>query len=179
MCVCFGVHASVHLARRTFLILRASGFSVSHGVCVVDGGCRLWAVVKFVIVGGDGVGAHCCSYWCHGGVSCGACIVAGGRLWAVVVVVVTGWRWAVAAVGDGRCMCTGCGPWSSFVVCLLFRGRCGHLCSLVLLFVVVMGGRCRSQCGWSVVVCLDGGGKEKRNHVTLPDKHCLLSTTNK
>ena len=28
MCVCFGVHVSVHLARRTFLISRASGFSM-------------------------------------------------------------------------------------------------------------------------------------------------------
>ena len=27
MCVCFGAHASVHLARRTFLISCASGFS--------------------------------------------------------------------------------------------------------------------------------------------------------
>ena len=44
-----------------------------------------------------------------------------------------------------------------------------------------MGGRRRSQCGRlsSVVVCLDGGGKEKSDHVTLPNKHCLLSMTNK
>ena len=44
-----------------------------------------------------------------------------------------------------------------------------------------MGGHRRLQCGWSslVVVCLDGGGKEKSNHVMLPNKHCLLSMTNK
>ena len=47
---------------------------------------RLWAVVEFVAVGGDVVGARCCSCWC-----CGAHIVACGHLWAVVVVVVTGW----------------------------------------------------------------------------------------
>ena len=58
---------------------------VSCGVCVVDGGGRLWAVVKFVIVGGDVVGTRC------GGVSRAAHIVAGGRLWVVVVVVVTSW----------------------------------------------------------------------------------------
>ena len=57
---------------------------VSPGVCIVDGGGRLWAVVKFVFVGGDVVGARCCSCWCHGGVSHGACVVAGGRLWVVV-----------------------------------------------------------------------------------------------
>ena len=54
---------------------------VSHGVHIVDGGGRLWAVVEFVVVG-----TRCC-----GGVSRGARVVAGGRLWAVVVVVVTGW----------------------------------------------------------------------------------------
>ena len=58
---------------------------VSCGVCIVDGGGRLWAVVKFVIVGGDVVGTRC------GGASCGAHIVAGGRLLAVLVVVVTSW----------------------------------------------------------------------------------------
>ena len=63
---------------------------VSHGVHVVDGGGHLWAVVEFVAVGGDVVGAHCCLCWCCGGVSRGARIVACGRLWAVVVVVVTG-----------------------------------------------------------------------------------------
>ena len=30
MCVCFGVHASVHLAHHTFLISRASGFSTRN-----------------------------------------------------------------------------------------------------------------------------------------------------
>ena len=59
---------------------------VSCGVCVVDGGGCLWAVGEYIIMG-----TQCCSCWCHGGVSRGACIVAGGRLWAVVVVVVTGW----------------------------------------------------------------------------------------
>ena len=85
------------------------------------------------------------------------------------------------AVGNRRCVCTGRGPWSSFVVRSLFRGRCGHLCLSVSLFVVVMGGRHHSQCGQSlsVVMCLDGGSREKRNHVMLPNKHCLLSMTNK
>ena len=42
---------------------------------------------------------------------------------------------------------------------------CGCLCSWALLFVVIMGGHRHSRCGRSssVVVCLDGGGKEKRN----------------
>ena len=66
-------------------------FVVSCGVRVVDGGGRLWAVVEFVIVSSDVVGARCCSCWCRGGVIGGAHIVAGGRLWAVVVVVVTSW----------------------------------------------------------------------------------------
>ena len=57
---------------------------MSMPVSVVDGGGHLWAVVEFVIVGGDVVGTHCCLYWCHGGVSCGVRVVAGGRLWAVV-----------------------------------------------------------------------------------------------
>ena len=60
-----------------------------RGVRVVDGGGCLWAVVEFVVVSGDVVGARCCSCWCHGGVTGGARVVAGGRLWAVVVVVVT------------------------------------------------------------------------------------------
>ena len=64
---------------------------VSHGLCIVDGGGCLWAVVEFVVVGSDVVGARCCSCWCRGGVSGGARIVAGGRLWAVGVVVVTSW----------------------------------------------------------------------------------------
>ena len=71
----------------------------------------------------------------------------------------------MAAVGNGRCVCTGCGAWSLFIVCSLFHGHCGHLCSQAWLFVVV--------------VCLDGGGKGKSNHVMLPNKHCLLSMTNK
>ena len=66
-------------------------FVVSCGVHVVDGGGRLWAVVEFVIVSGDVVGARCCSCWCRGGVIGGARIVAGGHLWVVVVVVVTSW----------------------------------------------------------------------------------------
>ena len=65
---------------------------VSCGVCVVDGGCHLWVVVEFIVVGGDVVGTHCCcSCWCHGGVSHGAHVVAGGHLWVVLVVVVTSW----------------------------------------------------------------------------------------
>ena len=64
---------------------------VSRGVHVVDGGGRLWAVVEFGVVGGDVVGTRCCLCWCCGGVSGGARIVVGGRLWAVVVVVVTSW----------------------------------------------------------------------------------------
>ena len=35
----------------------------------------------------------------------------------------------MAAVGDGRCVCTGRGAWLSFVVRLLFLGHCGRLCS--------------------------------------------------
>ena len=50
----------------------------------------------------------------------------------------------MAAVGDGRCVCTGRGVWSSFVVRLLFLGRCGCLWPFVFIGVVV-GGRC----GWS------------------------------
>ena len=64
---------------------------VSRGVCIVDGGRRLWAVVEFVIVGSDVVSACWCLCWCRGGVSGGARVVAGGCLWAVVVVVVTSW----------------------------------------------------------------------------------------
>ena len=44
----------------------------------------LWVVVEFVVMGSDVVDAHCCSCWCRGGVSGGARVVAGGRLWAVV-----------------------------------------------------------------------------------------------
>ena len=96
----------------------------------------------------------------------------------------------VMVVGGGGCwrraVCVY--AWSSFVVRLLFRGRCGRLWPFVFVGVVVCG-RClwslwavvavRSVGGVSVVVCLDGGGKEKSNHVTLPNKHCLLSVTNK
>ena len=44
-----------------------------------------------------------------------------------------------------------------------------------------MGGHHCSQCGQSlsVIMCLDGGGKEKSDHIMLPNKHCLLSMTNK
>ena len=90
----------------------------------------------------------------------------------------------VIVVGSGSCwqwVCTGRGPSLLFIVCLLFHGHCGHLCLWASLFVVIMGGHRRLECGRSssVIVCLDGGGKEKRNHVTLPNKHCLLSMTNK
>ena len=129
---------------------------VSRGVRVVDGGGRLWAVVEFVAVGGDVVGARCCWCWSRGGVSRGARVVACGHLWAVVVVVVTGWRWwwAVAVVGDGRCVCTGRGAWSSFVVHSLFRGRCGRLWPFLFVGVVVCG-RClwsSPSAVWAVVV---------------------------
>ena len=80
----------------------------------------------------------------------------------------------VLGMGHGRCLlCVRC--------CMVVVAVCGHLCSWALLFVVVVGGCRRSQSGQSslVVVCLDGGGKEKGNHVTLPNKHCLLSMTNK
>ena len=35
-----------------------------------------------------------------------------------------------------------------------------------LFVVVIVGGHCDSLCGWSlsVIVCVDGGGKEKRSH---------------
>ena len=55
----------------------------------------------------------------------------------------------VMVVGGGGCwrraVCVY--AWSSFVVRSLFRGRCGRLCSWASLFVVVVGGRRRSQCG--------------------------------
>ena len=60
--------------------------------------------------------------------------------------------------------------WPFVAVCVRGR-RC-----LWSLFVIVA---VRSVGGVSVVVCLDGGGKEKSNHVTLPNKHGLLSVTNK
>ena len=46
------------------------------------------------------------------------------------------------------------------VVAVCFRGRS-------LFVVVVVGGRRGSPCVWSllVVVCVDGGGKQKRNIV--------------
>ena len=49
---------------------------------------------------------------------------------------------------------------------------CGHLFS----WAVVVGGRCRSLCvrRLSVVVCVDGGGKQKRSQ----NKQCLLFITN-
>ena len=62
----------------------------------------------------------------------------GGGCDQLVMVVGGGgcWRWAVCVYA-----------WSSFVVRSLFRGCCGRLCSWVLLFVVVVGGRRHSQCG--------------------------------
>ena len=115
------------------------------------------------------VGDPCCTLTCH--------IVRHVLIWLVtwpstlllwwLVVVVSGWRWwSVVAVGDGHCMCTGCGLW------------------LLWLFVfvgIVVCGCHHLQCGLSllVVMCLDGGGKQKRNHIMLPNKHCLLSITNK
>ena len=45
-----------------------------------------------------------------------------------------------------------------------------------LFVMVVVGGRCHSPCvrSLSVVVCVDGGGKQKRSQ----NKHCLLFITN-
>ena len=60
----------------------------------------------------------------------------------------------------------GCGCRLLRVHCFVVIGAIySHVCSWVSLFVVIMGGRCHSQCGRSslVVMCLDGGGKEKRN----------------
>ena len=56
----------------------------------------------------------------------------------------------------------GCG---CLVARSLFCGCCGHLCLWASLFVVIMGSCHRLQCGRSssLVMCLDGGGKEKRN----------------
>ena len=86
------------------------------------------------------------------------------------------WQWVVCVYA-----------WLSFGVRSLFCGRCGRLWPFVA--VCVHGHHClwslfvvvtvRSVGGVSVVMCLDGGGKEKSNHVTLPNKHCLLSMTNK
>ena len=101
----------------------------------------------------------------------------GGRDRLVMVVGGGGcWRRGLCVLGVGRgrrLLCVRC-----FVVIVAV---CGRLCSWALLFVVVVGSRRRSQHGRpsSVIVCLDGGGKERSNHVTLPNKHCLLSMTNK
>ena len=67
------------------------------------------------------------------------------------------------AVGDRQCVCTGRGAWLSFVVCLLFRGQCGHLWAFVFVGIVVCDhcGRsllftvwavCQSLCVLMVVV---------------------------
>ena len=65
----------------------------------------------------------------------------------------------MAAVGDGQCVCTGCGVWLSFVVHLLFLGHCGCLWLFVFVGVVVVvvaihcvGGRRWSSCALMVVV---------------------------
>ena len=98
---------------------------VSHGVRIVDGGGHLWAVVEFVIMGSDVVGARCCSRWCCSGVSHGAHVMAGGCLWVIVVVVVS----------DGWCVVIVC--------CALFHGHCDHLWPFVFMGVIVCG-----RCGW-------------------------------
>ena len=50
MCVCFGVHASVHLARRTFLISRASGFSLAGKVtCAKAGQTESVQLLSFLV----------------------------------------------------------------------------------------------------------------------------------
>ena len=122
--------------------------------------CHLWAVVA--VMAGLVVVHMCHGLWvmvkgtCH----CGC-----GWLWLWLW---PGWRWwwAVVAVGN-RCVCTGCGPWSSFVVHLLFHGCCGHLWLFVFVGIVVCGcyGQSSPFAVWVVVMCLDGGSKEKRNHV--------------
>ena len=60
----------------------------------------------------------------------------------------------MAAVGDGRCVCAGRGPWSSFVARSLFCGRCGRLWPFVFVGVVVCGryGRSSPFAVWVVVV---------------------------
>ena len=63
-----------------------------------------------------------------------------------------GWWWLLATVVT----------WRRSVVCDEgVCGRCSHLWPLVF-----VGGRGRSPCGrsLSVVVCVDGGGKQKRSH---------------
>ena len=68
----------------------------------------------------------------------------------------------VAAVGDGGDVaalhCFQRWWWCVVVVAICVRGRS-------LFVVVIMGGRCRSWCGQSlsVIACIDGGGKRKRN----------------
>ena len=82
------------------------------------------------------------------------------------------WMWGMVVV-----CCSFVVSWSlwPFVAVCVRRRRCGWS------LWVVVAVRSVSSCRWLslVVVCLDGGGKEKSNHVTLPNKHCLLAMTNK
>ena len=80
----------------------------------------------------------------------------------------------LAAVGDcGDVVALGCfrrWGWSLWpFVAICFHGRS-------LFVVVVVGGHRGSPCVQSllVVVCVDGGGKQKRSQ----NKHCLLFITN-
>ena len=60
----------------------------------------------------------------------------------------------MAAVGNGRCVCAGRGPWSPFVARSLFRGRCGRLWPFVFVGVVVCGhyGQSLLFAVWAIVV---------------------------
>ena len=78
------------------------------------------------------------------------------------------------AVGDhGDVVALGCFQqwgwllWPFVAIC--FHGQS-------LFVMVVVGGRCGSPCmlSLSVIVCVDGGGKQKRSQ----NKHCLLFITN-
>ena len=77
----------------------------------------------------------------------------------------------MVAVGDGWCVCW---TWAVVVICCAFIVSW----SWWPFVAVCVHGHCCLWLLWAVM-CLDGGGKEKRNHVMLPKKHCLLSMTNK
>ena len=95
--------------------------------------------------------------------------LSGSSLWAVVAcwwVVILG-----AGHGHGRSLAfTAANSWP-----FVFVGAC-----FLLLFVIVGSSRCL-PCGHllSVGMCVvGGGGKDKRGHVMLPNKYCLLFITN-
>ena len=60
----------------------------------------------------------------------------------------------MVAVGDGWCVCAGCGLWLSFVARLLFSGCCGRLWPFVFVGIVVCGhyGRSSPFAVWAVIV---------------------------